>query len=143
MSAPEVTDKVIAEIKAGKYDLIVMNYANGDMVGHTGKSFAAVDAVKTVDDCVGRVVEAMRSQGGITLITADHGNAELMVDPETGEPFTAHTTNPVPFMLVSEKHRGAKLSSGILADIAPTILTLAGIPVPSEMTGRSLITEEG
>ncbi|MDF2572195.1 MAG: hypothetical protein K0R55_3799, partial [Sporomusa sp.] len=93
----------------------------------------------TVDLCVGRVVETMRSRGGITLITADHGNAEVMCEPETGTPFTAHTTNMVPFVLVSEAHRGAKLNNGILADIAPTILELAGITQPAEMTGKSLI----
>lgn len=142
MSAAEVTDKIIEKIKTGQYDVIIMNYANGDMVGHTGVLQAAVEAVETVDKCVGRVVEAMRACGGITLITADHGNAELMVDPQTKEPFTAHTTNPVPFILVSETHRGGKLRSGILADIAPTILKLAKLPVPAEMTGQSLIIEE-
>lgn len=142
MSALEVTDKVIDQIKAGRYDLIIMNYANGDMVGHTGQLEAAVNAVKVVDTCIGRLVEAMRDRGGITCITADHGNAEMMVDRETGEPFTAHTCNEVPFILVSERHRGRKLGHGILADIAPTILNLADLPVPQEMTGKSLIKEE-
>jgi len=142
MSALEVTDRVVAEIKSGKYDLVIMNYANGDMVGHSGILPAAMKAVTVVDECVGRVVEAMRSRGGMTCITADHGNAELMVDPETGVPFTAHTTNPVPFILVSERHRGASLRSGMLADIAPTILELAAMAVPPEMTGRSLIMKE-
>ncbi|CUH94345.1 2,3-bisphosphoglycerate-independent phosphoglycerate mutase [Propionispora sp. 2/2-37] len=141
MSAVEVTDKVVAEIKAGKHDVIILNFANGDMVGHTGVFEAAVKAVQTVDACVGRVVDAMRDQGGITLITADHGNAEMMVDPENGGPFTAHTTNPVPFILVSEKHRGAKLREGILADIAPTLLELAGIDIPTEMTGKTLLVK--
>jgi 2,3-bisphosphoglycerate-independent phosphoglycerate mutase len=142
MSAVEVTDRVVSEIKSGKYDLVIMNYANGDMVGHTGLIPAAMQAITTVDKCVGRVAEAMRERGGITCITADHGNAEVMVDPETGEPFTAHTCNPVPFILVSEPHRGAKLKSGILADIAPTILELARLNTPSEMTGQSLIIKE-
>lgn len=139
MSAVEVTDRVVDEIRAGKYDLIVLNYANCDMVGHTGQLDAAITAVETVDACVGRLVEAMRDRGGITCLTADHGNAEVMVDPCTGDPFTAHTINPVPFILVSEKHRGGRLSQGILADIAPTILELAEIEQPAEMTGKSLI----
>jgi 2,3-bisphosphoglycerate-independent phosphoglycerate mutase len=139
MSAAEVTDHLIDEIKAGKHDLIVLNYANGDMVGHTGVLESAISAVETVDICVGRVVEAMRDHGGIVCITADHGNAEKMLDAETGEPFTAHTTNDVPFILVSEKHCGRALRQGILADIAPTILALAGLKQPAEMTGRSLL----
>ena len=141
MSAIEVTGKVIEAIKSGKYDLIVLNYANGDMVGHTGILDAAMSAVATVDQCVGRLVDAMRDQGGITLITADHGNAEVMRDPKTGEPFTAHTTNEVPLVMVSEVHRGSKLREGILADIAPTILELAGITQPAEMTGKSLLVK--
>ncbi|WP_188399226.1 2,3-bisphosphoglycerate-independent phosphoglycerate mutase [Sporomusa sp. GT1] len=141
MSAPEVTDKVVDAIKSGKYDLIILNYANGDMVGHTGVLEAATSAVTTVDQCVGRVAGAMHDRGGITLITADHGNAEVMRDPVTGEAFTAHTTNRVPFILVSEAHRGASLREGILADIAPTILALAGIAQPAEMTGKSLLAK--
>jgi 2,3-bisphosphoglycerate-independent phosphoglycerate mutase len=139
MSAVEVTDKVIAAVTMGKYDLIILNYANGDMVGHTGKLAAAIAAVEIIDQCVGRLVEAVRSHGGITCITADHGNAEVMVDPLTGQPFTAHTTNAVPFILVAEKYRGHKLRTGSLADIAPTILELAAMELPTEMTGRSLI----
>ncbi len=139
MSAIEVTDKLVEAIKTGKFDVIILNYANSDMVGHTGKLDAAMKAVTTVDNCVGRVVEAMRNQGGITLITADHGNAEMMLDHVTGEPFTAHTTNEVPLILVSEKHRGAAIKKGILADLAPTILDLAGVAIPEEMTGKSLI----
>ncbi len=139
MSALEVTDKLVEEIKAGKHDLIILNFANGDMVGHTGVLEAAKQAVKTVDVCVGRVVEAIRARGGITCITADHGNAEIMLDHATGEPFTAHTTNEVPFILVSEKHRSATLRKGILADIAPTLLDLAGVTIPAEMTGKTLI----
>lgn len=142
MSALEVTDKVVAEIKTGKYDLIILNYANGDMVGHTGKLPAAVQAVAVVDSCLGRVVNAIRDRGGITCITADHGNAECMTDPVTGEPFTAHTTNRVPFILVSEKHKGAALRAGSLADISPTILDLAGIKIPPEMTGKSLLEKK-
>lgn len=139
MSAVEVTDAVIERIKSQAYDLIILNYANGDMVGHTGSYEAAVKAVTTVDSCVGRVVEAMLGVGGIVCITSDHGNAEQMVDPVTGELFTAHTTNPVPFILVSEKHKHAELRSGALADIAPTILELLNIAQPAEMTGETLI----
>ncbi|EAX46941.1 phosphoglycerate mutase, 2,3-bisphosphoglycerate-independent [Thermosinus carboxydivorans Nor1] len=138
MSAPAVTDRAVAEIRSGKYDFIVINYANGDMVGHSGKFEAAVQAVATVDECVGRVVATMRERGGIVCITADHGNAECMRD-ETGEPFTAHTTNEVPFILVADAYRGRRLRRGILADIAPTILELAGLAIPPEMTGRSLL----
>lgn len=141
MSAPEVTEKVLEAIRSGKYDVIILNYANGDMVGHTGILDAAITAVQTVDQCVGRVVDAVRDQGGVTLITADHGNAEVMRDPVTGQPFTAHTTNKVPFILVSEKHRGTELREGILADISPTILELAGIAQPPEMTGKSLLAK--
>ncbi|MDU4960981.1 MAG: 2,3-bisphosphoglycerate-independent phosphoglycerate mutase [Sporomusaceae bacterium] len=139
MSAPEVTERLLTEIKSGKYDVIILNFANTDMVGHTGKLEAAVRAVNTVDACLGRIVEALREQGGVTLITADHGNAEVMVDPETGKPHTAHTTNLVPLILVSERHRGRRLRPGILADLAPTILDLAGLEQPAAMTGKSLI----
>lgn len=137
MSAVEVTDKVVEAIGSGKYDFIILNYANGDMVGHTGVLDAAIKAVETVDTCVGRVEEAIKKAGGILCITADHGNAEEMVDPVSGEPFTQHTTNPVPFILVG--HRQHQLHEGRLCDIAPTMLTLAGLPVPEEMTGKSLI----
>jgi len=139
MSAIEVTDKLVAAIKTGKFDLVILNFANSDMVGHTGKLEAAKKAVSTVDTCVGRVVDAMRDRGGITLITADHGNAEKMLDHTTGQPFTAHTTNDVPFILVSEQHRGWELHTGILADISPTILALANMAIPVEMTGKNLL----
>lgn len=139
MSAHEVTTKVVEEIEAGRYDVIILNFANCDMVGHTGIIEAATKAVEVVDSCVGKVVAAMHNRGGITLITADHGNAELMVDPLTKEPYTAHTTNEVPFILVSDKYKNCKLKAGILADIAPTILELAGLDKPDEMTGSSLL----
>lgn len=142
MSALAVTARVVNEIQSGKYDLIVLNFANGDMVGHSGRMEAAVRAVKTVDDCIGQVVAAVRDRGGIACITADHGNAEHMSDDITGEPFTAHTTNEVPFILVSEAHRGQSLRHGILADIAPTILALAGLDQPAEMTGCNLIEKQ-
>ena len=137
MSAIEVTDKVVEAIGSGKYDFIILNYANGDMVGHTGVFEAAVKAVETVDTCVGRVEEAIRKAGGILCITADHGNAEEMLDRKSGEPFTQHTTNPVPFILVGPQN--ISLHEGRLCDIAPTMLTLAGLPIPEEMTGESLI----
>lgn len=137
MSAVEVTDKVVAAIQSGKYDFIILNYANGDMVGHTGIMKAAVKAVETVDTCVGRFVAAIRAAGGSVCITADHGNAECMADPVTGEPFTQHTTNPVPFIVVNDEVKA--LHPGRLCDIAPTLLTLAGIAVPKEMTGKPLL----
>jgi 2,3-bisphosphoglycerate-independent phosphoglycerate mutase len=121
-----------------KYDFIVLNFANADMVGHTGMLTAAVKAIETVDECVGRIVDKILEKKGCALITADHGNAETMVD-EKGEPHTAHTTEPVPFILVDDTRKDAALKTGILADIAPTVLMLLGIPKPSEMTGSSLL----
>ena len=137
MSAYEVTDKVIEAINSKKYDCIILNYANPDMVGHTGSLEAAVKAIETVDECVGRVVEAVQAQEGVMLITADHGNAEQMVDYKTGEPHTAHTTNPVPLILVGMEN--AKLKQGRLADLAPTMLQIMDLPKPEEMTGESII----
>jgi len=139
MSAREVTDKVIEAIRSGVYDLIVLNYANDDMVGHTGIMQAAVEAVEVVDECVGRVMEALQEQGWIACVTADHGNADCMRDPGSDTPFTAHTLNPVPFILVGSEYRSRTLHPGKLCDIAPTILALAGIAVPEEMTGTSLL----
>ncbi len=140
MSAYEVTDKVLEEIASDKFDVIILNFANCDMVGHTGVLEAAVKAVDTVDSCMKKIVDAVLKKGGSCLITADHGNADKMI-AEDGEPFTAHTTNPVPLILVSEneKFRNVKLSHGILADIAPTLLTIMGEEIPAEMTGKSLI----
>ena len=137
MSAIEVTDKVVEAILSKKYDFIILNYANGDMVGHTGVMEAAVKAVETVDTCVGRFVDAIKQVGGTVCITADHGNAEKMLDEETKEAFTAHSTNPVPFIVVSDKVKEVK--DGALCDIAPTLLKLAGLEVPAEMTGKALI----
>ena len=139
MSAHKVTKRLLEELKKGENDLIILNFAYGDMVGHTGKLAAAIQAVEIVDTCIGKVGDAMREMGGVTLITADHGNCEVMVDPVSGEPFTAHTTNPVPFILVSEQHCKTKLRQGALSDIAPTVLDIAGIKQPEEMTGKSLI----
>ncbi len=140
MSANEVTDKAIELINQQKYDVMILNFANCDMVGHTGIMGAAMAAVKTVDDCVDKVVAAILKNGGRAFVTADHGNADQMVDPQTGEPFTAHTTNPVPFIAIGPEMIGKKLrTGGRLADIAPTMLASMGIPIPKEMTGQSLI----
>ncbi|WP_427113890.1 2,3-bisphosphoglycerate-independent phosphoglycerate mutase [Megasphaera sueciensis] len=139
MNASVVTDKVIAAIETGTYDVIILNFANVDMVGHTGIFAAAVKAVETVDACVGRIVDAMLPIGGQILIIADHGNAEKMIDPESGSPYTAHTTNPVPCILVSGQHQSDTLENGILADVAPTLLHLTGMEQPEEMTGKNLL----
>ena len=139
MNAPIVTDKVVDQIQAGTYDLIVLNFANADMVGHTGVFEAAVKAVETVDTCVGRIVEALQTVQGQLLIIADHGNAERMADPETGSPYTAHTTNHVPCILVSREHQHDHLHDGVLADVAPTLLRLLGMSQPAEMTGTDLL----
>ena len=140
MSAYEVTDEAIRRIRSGQYDFMILNFANCDMVGHTGVIPAAIAAVKAVDECVGRVVGAVLVAGGRCIVTADHGNADQMVDPETGEPFTAHTTNPVPFILCDPAREHAALrQGGRLADIAPTLLDMAGLPQPAEMTGQSMI----
>lgn len=136
MSAYEVTDKLVPAIKSGKYDMIILNFANCDMVGHTGIFDAAVKAVEAVDDCVGKVVDAVLEMGGTALITADHGNADRMVDDD-GEPFTAHTTNPVPFCVIG--YDCELRDGGRLADIAPTMLQIMGITQPEEMDGKSLI----
>jgi len=139
MSAPEVTDKVVEAIDSGVYDLIILNFANCDMVGHTGIFPAAVTAVETVDRCVGRVFDALQRKNGSGILTADHGNVDMMVDPETGGPHTAHTTNPVPCLMVNGP-KGARLRpGGRLADIAPTILEALKIEKPVEMTGHSLL----
>ncbi|HXC29139.1 MAG TPA: 2,3-bisphosphoglycerate-independent phosphoglycerate mutase [Stellaceae bacterium] len=142
MSAPEVTDKVIAAIESGKFDAVVLNYANTDMVGHTGIIEAAEHAVETVDQCLGRLAEAVEKAGGTLVITADHGNAEMMRDPETGEPHTAHTTNPVPFIVVNPPAAIHRVENGRLADVAPTLLALLGLPQPTAMTGHSLLGDD-
>ncbi len=146
MSAVEVTDRLLAALadqaKAGTpYDLVILNFANGDMVGHTGILEAAVKACETVDHCLGRIENYLREHGGTLLITADHGNAEMMVNPETGEPYTAHTLNPVPLVLVSDAYTGCTLNDGgALKDIAPTLLWLLGLDQPQEMEGENLLS---
>jgi 2,3-bisphosphoglycerate-independent phosphoglycerate mutase len=142
MSAPELTDKVVAAIDSRKYDLIVLNFANPDMVGHTGSLPAAIKAVETVDAGLGRIAEAVQKAGGVLLVTADHGNCEMMRDPQTGGPHTAHTTNPVPVLIAGARNR-ALIAEGRLADIAPTLLELMDLPKPREMTGRSLLRADG
>lgn len=139
MSAYLVTDKVLEELDSGEFDVIILNFANCDMVGHTGVIPAAVKAVGTVDECVKRVCAKILAMGGSALLTADHGNADRLLSDD-GSPFTAHTTNPVPVVLVSEQFKNAELrDDGVLADLAPTLLTVMGLPVPKEMTGKSLI----
>jgi 2,3-bisphosphoglycerate-independent phosphoglycerate mutase len=138
MSAIELTDKLIAHVESGAFDFIVLNYANPDMVGHTGSIPAAIAAVETVDTSLGRVRDAIAKMNGTLIVTADHGNADQMVDPQTGQPHTAHTTFPVPF-IVSGAGNVALRDGGCLGDIAPTILKLLNIPQPAAMTGKSLV----
>jgi 2,3-bisphosphoglycerate-independent phosphoglycerate mutase len=139
MSAPEVTRKVVEAIGAGRFDVIVLNYANADMVGHTGLFDAAVKAVEALDQCLGRLAKAVEEAGGTLVVTADHGNAEMMRNPATGEPHTAHTLNSVPFLVVNPPAAVGRLEDGRLADVAPTLLALLGLPRPAAMTGHSLI----
>ena len=141
MSAPEVTEKLVGAIKGGEYDLIVCNYANGDMVGHTGVYEAAVKAAECIDDCIKQVTDAILEVGGECLITADHGNAEQMVNPETGGPLTSHTTGPVDLIHVHGKAEKGALNAGSLCDISPTLLDIMSVEQPAEMTGNSLISK--
>lgn len=141
MSAPGVCDKLVECIKSGKYDVIIINFANPDMVGHTGVEKAAIKAIETVDACVGKAVDALKEVNGVMFICADHGNAEQLVDYETGAPFTAHTTNPVPFILVNADPAYKLREGGCLADIAPTLIELMGMEQPKEMTGKSLLVK--
>ena len=139
MSAPEVCEKLVEAIKADKYDVIIINFANPDMVGHTGVQEAAVKAIETVDECVGKAVDALKEVDGQMFICADHGNAEQLIDYETGEPWTAHTTNPVPFILVNADPKYSLKEDGCLADIIPTLIELMGMEKPADMTGESLL----
>ena len=142
MSVYEVCEKVVGAVTSGKYDVVITNFANPDMVGHTGVPEAAVKAIEAVDECVGKVVEAVKEVNAQMFICADHGNAEQLVDYETGAPFTAHTTNPVPFILVNCDEKYGLREGGCLADIAPTLIQLMGMEQPSEMTGKSLLVEK-
>jgi 2,3-bisphosphoglycerate-independent phosphoglycerate mutase len=139
MSAAEVTENLVAAIRSDDYALIVVNYANPDMVGHTGDLGAAIKAVEAVDEGLGEVLQAVADMGGAIIVTADHGNCELMVDPETGAPHTAHTLNPVPVILAGGPDGARLRDGGRLADLAPTLLQLIGLPQPPEMTGESLV----
>jgi len=142
MSAYGVTEGVVQRIAAGVDDFVVINYANGDMVGHTGNLKATVRAIEVVDECVGRVVEAALGQGASLIVTADHGNAEQMIDPATGGPHTAHTTYDVECIVVDDRFKGRRLrTGGRLADIAPTVLAMMGLPQPGEMSGQTLIIQ--
>ena len=139
MSAYKVCDKLVEAIKSEKYDVIIINFANPDMVGHTGVEAAAIKAIEVVDECVGKAVDALLSVNGTMFICADHGNAEQLVDYETGAPFTAHTTNPVPFILVNYNKEYTLREGGCLADIVPTLIETMGMEKPVEMTGQSLL----
>ena len=141
MSAYEVCDKLCEAIRSDKYDVIIINFANPDMVGHTGVQAAAVKAVEAVDECVGKAVEAVKEMDGAMFICADHGNAEQLIDYETGDPFTAHTTNQVPFILVNYDRDYTLREDGCLADIIPTLIQIMGKEQPSEMTGSSLLVK--
>ncbi len=143
MSAPEVCDRLVEAIESDKYDVVIINFANPDMVGHTGVEPAAIKAIEAVDACVGRAVDAVRKMGGVLFICADHGNAEQLVDYETGAPFTAHTTNPVPFILVNYEENYGLREGGCLADIVPTLIEIMGKEQPKEMTGKSLLVKRG
>ena len=142
MSAYEVCDKLTGAIRSGEYDVIVINFANPDMVGHTGVEAAAIQAIEAVDECVGKAVDAVKETDGVMFICADHGNAEKLIDEETGEPFTAHTTNPVPFILFNADPAYSLREGGCLADIAPTLLELMGMEQPKEMSGTSLLVRK-
>ena len=142
MSAPEVGENLVKAIKSGEYDVIIINFANPDMVGHTGVLEAAIAAVETVDKCVGDAVEAVKEVDGVLFICADHGNCEQMKNYETGEPHTAHTTNPVPFILYNYDENYTLKEGGKLCDIVPTLLEIMGLEQPAEMTGQSLLVRK-
>jgi 2,3-bisphosphoglycerate-independent phosphoglycerate mutase len=143
MSAPALTDQLVAAIESGRYDLIVCNYANGDMVGHTGVYDAAITAVETLDACLGRIETALLATGGQALVTADHGNCEQMLDYDSGQNHTQHTTELVPLVYIGGRPVTLSADGGILADIAPSLLTLIGVEQPPEMTGHSLVSVAG
>ena len=141
MRANEVCDKLVEAIESDTYDVIIINFANPDMVGHTGVEGAAIKAIEAVDECVGKTVEAIKKADGQMFICADHGNAEQLIDYKSGEPVTAHTTNPVPFILVNADPAYKLREGGCLADIAPTLIELMGMKQPAEMTGKSLLVK--
>ncbi len=143
MSAPEVTDKLLEAIASERFDVIIVNYANTDMVGHSGNIEAAAKAVEAVDTCLGKLTKATLAKGGALLVTADHGNAEMMFDNATHQPHTAHTLNLVPVIIIADRFKGKKTSlpEGKLADVAPTLLQLLGLPQPAEMTGNQLASQ--
>ena len=141
MSAPEVCEKLVGAIKSDKYDVIIANFANPDMVGHTGVMDAVVKAIETVDNCVGQVIDAIKEVDGVAFICADHGNAEKLID-EKGDVFTAHTTNPVPFILVNYDENYKLAEDGKLSDIIPTLIEIMGMEQPAEMTGHSLLVRK-
>jgi 2,3-bisphosphoglycerate-independent phosphoglycerate mutase len=138
MSAAGIAETVVKAIEKGDFDAVVMNFANADMVGHTGNLEAAIKAVEAVDDSLGRIRQVLQPRGGAWIVTADHGNAETMIDPVTGGPHTYHTTNPVPLILATEDELGPLTPGGSLRDVAPTLLGILGLPIPPEMTGRDL-----
>jgi 2,3-bisphosphoglycerate-independent phosphoglycerate mutase len=141
MSAAGIADAVVKAVEDGTFDVVIVNFANADMVGHSGKLEPTIKAVETVDGCLARMESAVRAKGGALLITADHGNAEMMIDPVTGGPHTAHTTNPVPFIVIEEDSKKFTLKpGGSLRDVSPTVLGMLGIPQPKEMTGHDLRT---
>jgi len=141
MSAREITAHMLQQLRKDTYDVVICNFANADMVGHTGNLQAAIKAIETLDSCVGQIVQEVGNRGGVVFITADHGNAEEMINMATGEVDTEHSIYPVPFMIISKKYIGQNtmLPSGILADVAPTMLSVMGIPKPESMTGRALL----
>jgi 2,3-bisphosphoglycerate-independent phosphoglycerate mutase len=138
MSAPGVADVLVDAIKKGEHDFILCNFANGDMVGHTGSMPATIAAVETVDGCMARVLAAADATGARLLVTADHGNCEMMIDPATGGPHTAHTTSPVPFIVVDQRGASPLRQGGALCDVGPTVMRLLGLELPAEMTGTDL-----
>jgi len=141
MSAPGIADTVINAVEKGAFDVIIVNFANADMVGHSGQIPPTIKAVETVDACLDRIYRAVRQKGGAMIVTADHGNAEMMIDPATGGPHTAHTTNPVPLIVVSEEGKRFGLQAdGALQDISPTVLGMLGVAQPKDMTGKDLRT---
>ena len=141
MSARPVTEALVKYLREQDVGMVIANYANADMVGHTGNFEASVKAVEVIDECLGKVVDAVLDKKGKAIITADHGNIEQLIDYDTGMPHTAHTTNLVPVILIDEDHRKCRLHQGTAIDVAPTVMQLLGLPLPAEMTGRSLIVE--